>query len=70
VPAEELAQRAGSPKSANMVMLGAYLQKRGLLNPDQAAQALPDVLAERYHKMIPVNTEALRRGAESVLCHT
>jgi len=70
VPAEDLAKQAGSPKSANMVMLGAYLQKRGLLSPDQAAQALPDVLAKRYHKMIPINTEALRRGAESVLCHT
>jgi len=70
VPAEELALQAGSPKSANMVMLGAYLQKRALLSIEQAAQALPDVLAERYHKMIPVNTEALRRGAEAVLCHT
>ena len=70
VPAAELALEAGSPKSANMVMLGAYLQKRGLLSIEQAAEALPDVLAERYHKMIPVNAEALRRGAECVLCHT
>jgi len=69
VPAEELAVEAGSPKSANMVMLGAYLGKRGLLSVEQAAQALPDVLAERYHKTIGVNTEALRRGADFVLCH-
>lgn len=69
VPAEEIAIEAGSPKSANMVMLGAYLGKRGHLNPQQAAEALPDVLAERHHKMIPVNAEALRRGAEYVLCH-
>lgn len=52
-----------------MVMLGAYLHKRGLLTPEQAAEALPDVLAERYHKTIGANTEALRRGAEFVLCH-
>jgi 2-oxoglutarate ferredoxin oxidoreductase subunit gamma len=64
VPADELAVELGSHKSANMVALGAYLQKRGHLTPDAAAQALPDVLAKRYHKTLPVNAEALRRGAE------
>ena len=69
VPADELAVELGSQKSANMVALGAYLQKqaaKGGLTPDGAAQALPDVLAKRYHKTLPVNTEALRRGAEFV----
>jgi 2-oxoglutarate ferredoxin oxidoreductase subunit gamma len=64
VPADELAVELGSHKSANMVALGAYLQKRGHLTADAAAQALPDVLAKRYHKTLPVNAEALRRGAE------
>jgi len=64
VPADELAVQLGNPKVANMVALGAYLQKRGHLTIDIAVQALPDILAERYHKTIPVNTEALRRGAE------
>ena len=64
VPADELAVELGSKKSANMVALGAYLQKRGQLTADGATQALPDVLARRYHKTLPVNTEALRRGAE------
>ena len=69
VPAEEIAIEAGSPKSTNMVMLGAYLGKRGHLSPQQVAEALPDILAERHYKMIPINTEALRRGAEFVVCH-
>jgi 2-oxoglutarate ferredoxin oxidoreductase subunit gamma len=69
VPADEVAVELGSPKSANMVMLGAYLQKRGQLTSQQASEALHDVLAERYYKTIPVNTEALRRGAELALCH-
>jgi 2-oxoglutarate ferredoxin oxidoreductase subunit gamma len=68
IAADEVAVDLGSPKSANMVMLGAYLQKRGYLSPEEASQALGDVLAERYHKTIPVNTEALRRGAECVSC--
>lgn len=64
VPADELAIELGSQKSANMVILGAYLQKRGYLSLDAMAQALPDVLAERYHKTLPVNISALRKGAE------
>jgi 2-oxoglutarate ferredoxin oxidoreductase subunit gamma len=66
VPADELAVELGSQKSANMVALGVYLQKRGRLTTEEAAQALPDVLAERYHKTLPVNIKALHRGAEFV----
>ena len=67
IPAEELAFESGSPKTANMVMLGAYLGKCGHLGPDQAARALPDVLARRHHNTIGANTEALRRGGEYAL---
>ncbi|OHB57784.1 MAG: hypothetical protein A2173_00185 [Planctomycetes bacterium RBG_13_44_8b] len=67
VPADELAVQLGNQKTANMVILGAYLQKRGILPVEAAVHALPDVLAERYYKTIPVNTEALHRGAEFVL---
>ena len=64
VPADELAVELGNHKSANMVALGAYLQMRGYLSPDAAAQALPEVLAERYYKTLPVNVAALRKGSE------
>jgi 2-oxoglutarate ferredoxin oxidoreductase subunit gamma len=64
VPADKLAVELGSQKAANMVALGAYLQKRGHLATDAAAKALPNVLARRYHQTLPLNTEALRRGAE------
>jgi 2-oxoglutarate ferredoxin oxidoreductase subunit gamma len=64
VPADDIAVELGSQRSANMVAIGAYLQRRGLFGPDAAAKSLPDVLAKRYHKTLPVNTEALRRGAE------
>jgi len=64
VPADELAVELGSQKVANMVALGAYLQKHGQFTPDAAAASLPDVFPERYHKTLPLNAEALRRGAE------
>jgi 2-oxoglutarate ferredoxin oxidoreductase subunit gamma len=64
VPADDLAIELGSQKAANMVAIGAYLQKRGHLTPNAASEALPDALARRYHQTLPLNTKALRRGAE------
>ncbi len=64
VPADRLAVELGNQKAANMVALGAYLQKRRILSPDAAVKALPDVLAKRYHKTLPLNIKALHRGAE------
>jgi 2-oxoglutarate ferredoxin oxidoreductase subunit gamma len=66
IPIDEIAVGLGNPKVANMVALGAYLQKSDGLNPDLAADCLPDVLAERYHVTIPINKKALQAGAEFV----
>jgi len=62
IPADEIAVGIDAPKSANMVALGAYLQKRGICSIDMVAASLPDVLAPRLHQTIPANVEALRRG--------
>ena len=64
VPANDIAVELGNVKAANMVAIGAYLQRKGIFSSDAAAACLADVLAKRYHKTLPVNTEALRRGAE------
>lgn len=64
IPADDIAVELGNKKAANMVALGAYLQKRGLFNHDTAAKNLPDVLAKRYHKTLPLNIRALQKGAE------
>ena len=66
LPADELAVELGSIKAANMVALGAYLQAKGFFDIESAIQALPDILAQRYHKTLPLNSEALRRGASFI----
>ncbi len=66
IPADNIAVELSSPKSANMVALGAYLEKTGIFSIDTAAECLKDVLAERYHKTLPLNTAALERGAQFV----
>lgn len=64
VPVDQIALELDSPKSANMVAIGAYLQRRGLIKPETATHCLADVLAERYHNLLPVNKQAILRGAE------
>jgi 2-oxoglutarate ferredoxin oxidoreductase subunit gamma len=66
IPADQIAVELGGVKVANMVALGAYLQKRGLFGPEAAADCLPDILAERYHVTIPLNKKALQKGAQFV----
>ena len=66
LPADELAVELGNIKAANMVALGAYLQVKGFLDIESAIQALPEILAERYHKILPLNNEALRKGASFI----
>ena len=64
VPADDIAIELGNPKSSNMVALGAYLQRKGIFSADAAAASLANVLARRHHQTLPVNIEALHRGAE------
>ncbi|MHC5075200.1 MAG: 2-oxoacid:acceptor oxidoreductase family protein [Planctomycetota bacterium] len=66
IPANELAVEFGNVKAANMVAIGAFLQKRGLFSPDAAAKSLSKVLAKRHHKTLPLNTRALHGGAEYI----
>lgn len=66
VPADELAGKLNSPKSANMVVLGAYLSKKKLVTIDVVGPCLKAVLSSRYHAMIPLNVEALRAGEAHV----
>ena len=69
VPADEIAVELGNPKVANMVILGAYLQKRSLLSVDAAAKCLPQIIARHYHQTLAVNADALQEGAEVAKTH-
>jgi 2-oxoglutarate ferredoxin oxidoreductase subunit gamma len=64
IPADDIAKEIGSPRSANMVALGAYLQRRQIFSYAHAADCVKDVLAKRYHNTLTVNAEALKRGAQ------
>ena len=64
VPVNEIAIENGNPKLANMVALGAFVEKTKLVRMDSLFDSLEKVLDERYHHLIPSNIKAIRVGAE------
>ncbi len=64
VPATELADELGNTKAANMVMFGAMAAKTGLFKVDDVVSHLDGFIAKR--KLIPLNEQAVRRGAQFI----
>ncbi len=63
VPCNDIALELGNAKVSNIVMLGAYIAATGCVKPESLIEALQHKLGERKMHMIPVNREALARGA-------
>ena len=59
-------EAASNTRLANMVALGAYVQKSGVVALASVSAALKDALNPKYHKMIPANQKAIEAGAAAV----
>jgi len=66
IPAAEEAVKLNNPKVFNIIFLGAYLERKPVIQPDNVIEALKQVLPERYHHLLGLNKQALERGAELV----
>ncbi len=66
VPANEIAVELGNAKVANMVMLGAYLKLVHPVKTESIVKALEKVFGASKAHLIPLNEEALKRGADLV----
>ena len=64
VPANQLAEQAGSVKAANMVALGAYLERTHIVQNKSVIAALEKIMGAKKTKLIPLNEKALELGAE------
>lgn len=65
IPATEIAAELGNVRAANIVILGAYIEKKKLVNFDTLVSLLPKVFKGK-EKLIPLNEKALLKGAEFV----
>jgi 2-oxoglutarate ferredoxin oxidoreductase subunit gamma len=63
VPANQIANEAGSAKAANMVALGALLGASGLVNADHVRAVLAETFAGRP-KIVQLNHACLAKGLE------
>jgi 2-oxoglutarate ferredoxin oxidoreductase subunit gamma len=65
VAADAIAKELGSARSANMVMLGAFIKKSGIVSLDGIIEGLKSTLKKKL-KLIAVNEKAITAGYGSV----
>ena len=62
VPTSELAEKLGSIKVANMIMLGALVRASNMISYDAMVKNLTEILGEGKAKLLKLNREALAVG--------
>jgi 2-oxoglutarate ferredoxin oxidoreductase subunit gamma len=67
VPANQIANELGNLKVANMVMLGAYLKAMHPVKDESIIETFHKLFMGAKEKLIPMNEEALKRGADSIV---
>jgi 2-oxoglutarate ferredoxin oxidoreductase subunit gamma len=63
LPANEIAEKIGNARLANMVMLGGMLELVPVLTLEQVKQGLSEHIPERHKNTLPLNYEAMEMGA-------
>ncbi len=64
IPANEIAESLGNRRLLNMVALGALLSQLPVLSLEAIQAALKNHLPQRHQHLLPVNFQALQKGAE------
>jgi 2-oxoglutarate ferredoxin oxidoreductase subunit gamma len=62
VPTSELAEKIGTIKVANMIMLGAFIKASNIISPEFLIKNLSAILGEGKSKLLKTNREALELG--------
>lgn len=66
VNATESVLESGQLKTYNMLLLGALLKLFPVVNPETVIKGLEKTLPERHRHLIPMNREAIEKGATLV----
>jgi 2-oxoglutarate ferredoxin oxidoreductase subunit gamma len=64
IPAHDIAEKIGTIKIANMVMIGAYLKKTNAVKLDSVINSLSKVFTRAKEDILKKNEEALKQGME------
>ncbi|HEY9115484.1 MAG TPA: 2-oxoacid:acceptor oxidoreductase family protein [Bacteroidales bacterium] len=66
VEGAKIAAEMGNTKIFNMIVLGAYLKVKPIVKLENVIRGLKKSLPERYHKLIPLNEDAITMGMKNV----
>lgn len=66
IKANTLAEELGNNRVAGMILLGAFIEKTGILTKDSLIHALTQVLGKNKSHLIEVNEKAILIGKEAV----
>ena len=66
IDATDDSRKRNTMKTFNMIVLGGYLKVKPILKKENVIKGLKKSLPERYHNLIPMNEEALKRGMEII----
>jgi 2-oxoglutarate ferredoxin oxidoreductase subunit gamma len=64
IPSSEIAEKLGNPRTANTVMMGAFLKKTGLVPPDIYLSSMAEVMGSKKKSIIEINRKAFSAGFE------
>lgn len=63
IPATEIAESLGNKKLANMILVGSLLTNLPVLSLEAVVKSLKDHTPARHKDMIPLNIQAIHKGA-------
>jgi 2-oxoglutarate ferredoxin oxidoreductase subunit gamma len=66
IPGNEIAEELGDRRMTNMVLLGGLLANLKVMGLDDLKKALKEHLPARHHKLLPLNYQAIERGAKYI----
>jgi 2-oxoglutarate ferredoxin oxidoreductase subunit gamma len=64
IPCTEIAETLGNPRSANVVMMGAFIRKVSLVRPDVYLKSLETIMGSRKQAVVETNRKAFAAGYE------
>jgi len=65
IEAVEEAAKLGNAKAYNMIVLGAFLKLKPIVQMDNVIKGLKKSIPERHHHLIPMNEHAIEVGMEA-----
>ncbi len=67
IPANDFAEKAGSGRASNMVMVGAFIAATDAVSLDDVKESLSEVVSKRNIKFNDINKKALDMGYDIVM---